>query len=465
MRPRRSTGPPSPPTPRRPTSPSRSPTFRRPTCSGGARVSAEGYQRVFPDVPHYDVREGASPRLICDRSSIRLLLAELGRLCTGEVPSDPPDATFRDYVLAAGRIREGDRYRRDRDYWWSRIDGLPAAPDLPLRPDAPSAPPRFTRQGLRLTPAQWETLTRRSTEAGVTASGVLLQAFSETVGRWSRHPRFALSLTVQNRLPLHPDTERVIGDSRSTSLLAVDLTDGTRLVDRMRTVQARLWEDMEHRLCSGIEVLREPSRRRGRAEALLPVTFTSTVGGASTARQTQQVADVNATAAAGRHQLLHTAVVEQAQRPPDRTALITSSRTLDYAELLGRAQAVADAVRDAGTRPGQRVGIAMEDTTQPAVRRNAYWPTPGRASCSPSPCRCPASASRRTCARSPSTPWPPPAPGTVPCRTPPAAAIAGSGRICSRPAPSPCGTPYPRRCRCWRSRGAGKNAVTSRKRR
>ncbi|GLV87292.1 hypothetical protein Slala03_69810 [Streptomyces lavendulae subsp. lavendulae] len=124
-------------------------------------------------------------------------------------------------------------------------------------------------------------------------------------------------------------------------------------------------------------------------------------------RQTQQVADVNATAAAGRHQLLHTAVVEQAQRTPDRTALITSSRTLDYAELLGRAQAVADAVRDAGTRPGQRVGIAMEDTTQPAERRNAYWPTPGRASCSP--------------------PWPPPAPGTVTCRTPHAVAIPGLG--------------------------------------
>ncbi|GLX40352.1 non-ribosomal peptide synthetase [Streptomyces roseochromogenus] len=488
-------------------------------------VSAEGYQRVLPDVPHYDVRHedlrGAAAEvrtraleatrgemshqvrqtdqwplfdlrvtetdeslllhvavdlLICDYSSIRLLLAELGRLCTGEVPSDPPDATFRDYVLAAGRVREGDRYRRDRDYWWSRIDGLPAAPDLPLRPDAPSAPPRFTRHGLRLTPAQWETLTRRSTEAGVTASGVLLQAFSETVGRWSRHPRFTLSLTVQNRLPLHPDTERVIGDFSSTSLLAVDLTDGARLVDRMRTVQARLWEDMEHRLCSGIEVLRELARRRGRAEALLPVTFTSTVGGASAgagstsslmpggelvhgitqtpqvwidcqvmedgggllvhwdvrqgvlpdgmaddmfaafsdlvtrladtsavweetdplalpARQTQQVADVNATAAARRHQLLHTAVVEQAHRTPDRTALITSSRTLDYAELLGRAQVVADAVRDAGARPGQRVGIVMEkgweqvvavlgvlladcaylpvDTTQPALRRNA----------------------------------------------------------------------------------------------
>ncbi|SPE99883.1 non-ribosomal peptide synthetase [Streptomyces sp. MA5143a] len=490
-----------------------------------AVVSAEGYQRVLAEVPHYDVRHEdlrgvadeactraleatrgemshqvrqtdqwplfdvrvsetdealllhvAVDLLICDYSSIRLLLAELGALCTGTERAEPLDATFRDYVLAANRVREGDRYRRDRDYWWSRIDDLSAAPDLPLRTDSLSAPPRFTRHGLRLSPAQWETLTRRSTEAGVTVSGVLLHAFAETVGRWSRHPRFTLSLTVQNRLPLHPDTDRVIGDFSSTSLLSVDLAEDTTLVDRMRTVQARLWEDMDHRLCSGVEVLRELARRRGRAEALLPVTFTSTVGGGSAgaetvsslmpggelvhgitqtpqvwidcqvmedgggllahwdvregvfpdgmvddmfaafshlvtrlvdtsevwqdvdplalpARQTQWVADANDTTAPRRHQLLHTAVVEQAERTPDRTAVVTSSRSLSYAELLGAARAVADAVLETGVRPGQRVGIVMEkgweqvvavlgvlladgaylpvDTTQPALRRNA----------------------------------------------------------------------------------------------
>ncbi|MGW2087180.1 AMP-binding protein, partial [Streptomyces sp. NPDC001880] len=490
-----------------------------------AVVSAEGYQRVLTDVPHYDVRHedlrGAAAEvwtgvleairgemshqvrqtdqwplfdvrvtetdesmrlhvavdlLICDYSSIRLLLAELAALCTGADQPKALDVTFRDYVLAAGRVREGDRFQRDRDYWWSQIDDLPAAPDLPLRTDSLSAPGRFTRHGLRLTPAQWETLTRRSIEAGVTASAVLLQAFVETVGRWSRHPRFTLSLTMQNRLPLHPDMERVIGDFSSTSLLSVDLTEGATLVDRMRTVQARLWEDMDHRLCSGVEVLRELARRRGRAEALLPVTFTSTVSGGSAgaatgsslmpggelvhgitqtpqvwidcqvmedgggllahwdvregvfpdgmvdnmfvafadlvtrlvdasavwqetdpldlpARQTQLLADVNATTAPRRHQLLHTAVVEQAERTPERVALIAPSRSLTYAELLGRARAVADAIRDAGGQTGQRVGIVMEkgweqvvavlgvlladraylpvDTTQPALRRNA----------------------------------------------------------------------------------------------
>ncbi|MET9654780.1 amino acid adenylation domain-containing protein [Streptomyces sp. NPDC006460] len=293
-----------------------------------AVVSAEGHQRVLPEVPRYHVRREdlrgtdtagrtaaleatraemshqvrpteqwplfdlrvtetdralllhvAVDLLICDYSSIRLLLAELDAICTGSRRPEPPGADFRDYVLAAGRAREGSRYQRDRAYWWDRVDALPPAPDLPLRTDSLAAPPRFTRHGLRLTPEQWRTLGRRAAEAGVTASGALLQAFAETVGRWSRTPRFTLSLTVQNRLPLHPDADRVIGDFSSTSLLAVDLGEGATLLDRMRTVQARLWEDMDHGLCSGVEVLRELARRRGRTEALLPVTFTSTVTG------------------------------------------------------------------------------------------------------------------------------------------------------------------------------------------
>ncbi|WP_327373302.1 amino acid adenylation domain-containing protein [Streptomyces sp. NBC_01216] len=488
-----------------------------------AVVSAEGHQRVLPEVPHYhvrredlrdadtDTRTGALEAtraemshqvrptdqwplfdlrvtrtdratllhvavdlLVCDYVSIRLLLTELNEICAGTRRPEPPEITFRDYVLAAARAREGTRHQRDRAYWWDRVDDLPPAPDLPLRTDSLAAPPHFTRHGLRLTPEQWRTLGRRAAEAGVTASGVLLQSFAETIGRWSRSPRFTLSLTVQNRLPLHPDTDRVIGDFSSTSLLAVDLDEGATLLDRTRGTQARLWEDMDHRLCSGVEVLREIARRRGRAEALLPVTFTSTVSGvgaepapplmpdgelvhgitqtpqvwidcqimedgggllahwdvrdgvlpdgvaddmfaafadlverlvdgattwrhtdpvALPAGQTARVTRANDTAAPHPAGLLHDAVVAQAARTPDRTAVVTPTRTLGYGELLAHARAVAAAVTDAGCRPGERVGIVMDkgweqvaaalgvllagcaylpvDTTQPALRRDA----------------------------------------------------------------------------------------------
>ncbi|MGW1373620.1 amino acid adenylation domain-containing protein [Streptomyces sp. NPDC002446] len=488
-----------------------------------AVVSAEGHQRVLPEVPRYairtqdlsgrsveeerraveEVRDAMSHQvrptdqwplfelrttrvgaklllhiaidlLICDYSSIRMLLAELHELCSGSAPANAPRLTFRDYVLAARGARDGSRYQRDRDYWWDRIDSLPPAPELPLRTDAVDAPPRFRRHGTRLTPQQWKALDQRAAAAGVTASGALLQSFAEVLGRWSRSPRFTLSLTVQNRLPLHPEVDRLIGDFSSTSLLAVDLTEGVTLLERTRAAQARLWEDMDHGLCSGVEVLREIARRRGRADALMPVTFTSVVSGAAGGdapslmpggelvygitqtpqvwidcqimedgggllvhwdvreglfpdgvvedmfgafcelvrhlaeggagweatdpvelprAQRERLARVNATQAPRSLEPLHAEVVAQARRTPDRTAVITPERRLDYAELLGRAGAVAAALTDAGVTRGERVGIVMDkgweqvvavlgvllaggaylpvDTTQPALRRDA----------------------------------------------------------------------------------------------
>lgn len=204
-----------------------------------AVISADGYQRVPAEVPRHAIRradtrrvDGARARrlveeirtemshqvratdrwplfevrstrtadglllhvaidlLICDYGSIRMLLGELREVRAGSGPVDASideargggGPTFRDYVLAARAAREGTRYQRDREYWWSRIDDLPPAPELPLRTDSLEAPPRFRRHGTRLTAAQRRALGRRAAHAGVTASMVLLQAFAETVG-------------------------------------------------------------------------------------------------------------------------------------------------------------------------------------------------------------------------------------------------------------------------------------------
>ncbi|MEV4772210.1 amino acid adenylation domain-containing protein [Micromonospora humida] len=296
-----------------------------------ATIDAEGFQQISAEVPHYPVRHedlsGAGPDtvraaltrirqqmshqvrptdrwplfdlratttpdglllhfsidlLICDYSSFRLLLDELRRELTGDRDDITPAVTFRDYVLATQGIRETGRYQRDREYWFGRVDTLPPAPELPVRPDALQAPPHFTRHGIRLTEERWQALHRRVTGLGVTASSAVLGAYAETIGRWSRDPRFTLSLTVQNRLPLHPDVPRVIGDFSSVSLFEVDTTPRASFGERLVTLHARLWEDLEHRLCGGVEVLREIARRRGRAAAAMPVAFTSTVSGAPT---------------------------------------------------------------------------------------------------------------------------------------------------------------------------------------
>ncbi|WKX69040.1 AMP-binding protein [Streptomyces sp. XD-27] len=298
-----------------------------------AVVEADGYQRVLPTVPRLsvpatDLREAGAEQvrsalestrtelghrvyatehwplfelrvtrlderavlhlsmdfLIADWASIWLLLAEFEALHADPAHQLPPvDLQFRDYLLAERQLRETSGYQRDKDYWWARLDELPAAPELPPaeRPaDAASTAetPRFRRRFLKLDTPAWEQLKQRAQRRGLTPSSVVLSAYAAIVERWSRTPRFSLNLTVLNRLPLHPQVNRMVGDFTSVNLLAVDWSAGRSFTERAASLSGQLFDDLDHRLCSGVEVMRELARRRGREAALMPVVFTSAIG-------------------------------------------------------------------------------------------------------------------------------------------------------------------------------------------
>jgi pyochelin synthetase len=217
--------------------------------------------------------------LIADFISIELLLSELGQLCLDPArPLPPLDITFRDYLLAERKIRESDRYQLDRDYWLQRVDELPPAPELPTVPLAADAPPRFRRWQAELGPDEWACIRRRAGQHGISASGVVLAAYAEVIGRWSRRKRFTLNLTLLNRLPLHPQVGSLVGDFSSVTMLAVEQDPALPFRERSRRTQAQLWQDLDHRLFSGVEVMREIARRRDADAALMPVVFTSAIG-------------------------------------------------------------------------------------------------------------------------------------------------------------------------------------------
>ena len=307
-----------------------------------AVVHADGYQRVLPEVDHYripvsDLR-GATPErlrahldacrdeltghlgdtarwplfalrvtraddvtiahlaielLVVDAASLQALLAELDELVHGGPARPvPPEITFRDYVLAERELRDTPRYQRDRKYWLDRIEDLPPAPALPLSDQRESGGPvRFDRLHRWLTDAELKGLRDQARQHGVTVSAIVLTAYAEIIGKWSRHRRFTLNLPLFTRWPLHEQVDALVGDFTSVALLAVDLDEADTFAERVRVISARLFDDLDHRLFTGVDVLGELTRRAGQP-ALMPVVFTSTAGlgaGSSARRPTARV--------------------------------------------------------------------------------------------------------------------------------------------------------------------------------
>ncbi|MEU5549999.1 amino acid adenylation domain-containing protein [Micromonospora sp. NPDC047793] len=419
--------------------------------------------------------------LIADFISVQVVLDELHRLYhRPDEPLPPLEITFRDYQLAERAVRDSPRHERDKQWWLARVDELPAAPELPTVARPADSEGRFRRWETRLSSQVWEGLRQRAGRHGVSPSGAVLAAFSDTIAAYSRRSRFTLDITLLNRAPVHDQVNALVGDFTSVDLLAVDADPTRRFDERARDLQAQLWEDLDHRSFSGIEVMREIARRQGAEAALFPVVFTSAIGITSAGAaadgaplgelgygisQTPQVwidcqnierdgglvsnwdvreevfppgvvddmfaaydavlhrlagddaawtgtghpdppeatrdrrAETNRTQAPVPAGMLHDRVVLQALSTPDRPAVVAADRTLDYAELLGRAAGVAEALTAAGCRRQELVAVVMDrgweqvvavlgallagcvyvpvDTSQPAVRRRTILTNAG----------------------------------------------------------------------------------------
>lgn len=218
--------------------------------------------------------------LICDVSGLSIISRELAQLMQNPETLLPPlELSFRDYVLAEIAFRNSETYHRSLNYWQNRLANLPPSPELPLLKSLTSIEhPQFVRRTKKLAPDSWQRLKQRATQTNITPSGLLLAAFAEILTTWSKNPQFSLNLTLFNPLPLHPQINQIVGDFTSVTLLTVDNSKQESFEVRTQRIQKQLWEDLDRRYVSGVQVLRELARTRGQASAaFMPVVFTSTL--------------------------------------------------------------------------------------------------------------------------------------------------------------------------------------------
>ena len=217
--------------------------------------------------------------LFGDVYSLRTMIRE-SQLFYNQPDLEPEeyDITFRDYVLSLDARRSLDSYKQARKYWMDRIPTLSGGPALPVVKEEKIKSVPFVRPFEASIPEEaWTFLKNCGARRGLSPTSILIAVFSDVLRRWSMERDFCLNLTLFNRLPVHPQINEIIGDFTDTLLLESKASDGTTFEERAMALRDRLWNDLDNRQFSGMDVLREVNRYHSeRTQQIMPVVFTST---------------------------------------------------------------------------------------------------------------------------------------------------------------------------------------------
>ena len=211
--------------------------------------------------------------LLADWTSIWKLVAEFeaayfdGIAVTGE-----EELSFRDYLIAEKKLKATPQYEKEKKYWMERIANLPDAPELPKLP-ASEAKDSFGRKFLRIPVESWNRIKERAKQYGLTPTVPILSCYADVLAKWSRNKRFCINMTVLNRLPLHEKVMDIVGDFTSLSLLETDCSSKENFLARSRKINGQLFADLDNRLFSGVEVMREISRQSKKTGLSSPVFY------------------------------------------------------------------------------------------------------------------------------------------------------------------------------------------------
>jgi amino acid adenylation domain-containing protein len=216
--------------------------------------------------------------LFLDGWSIFVVLREWSRFyAEPEWSPAPITLSFRDWVLAENAASKSEAFERARQYWRARIPTMPPAPALPAACSPSSlTEARFVRRTRQVDAERWQRLKARAARAGMTPTAILVSAYAEVLSLWSGSRKFTINLPSFNRPPLHPESNQLVAEIASFTLLEIDNTGEDSFETRASRHQAQLWKDLGYGAFGGVKVLREMAQAQSRySEALMPVVFTS----------------------------------------------------------------------------------------------------------------------------------------------------------------------------------------------
>lgn len=211
-----------------------------------------------------------------DGGSLLILFDEIYKFYSDENYHPAPlEISYRDYVLTECQLQKTEDYQLSLDYWRKVAKDLPPAPPLPKRKN-PIDVNRFNRRSFELRYEEACLLKERAASLSITPSTFVMMAFTEVIRQWSGSEDFCLNVTLFNRMPVHSEINKLIGDFTSMILLKIENNPNETLRDKAIRTQQLLWQHLEHRAVSGIKVLGELGRIQGYSQQVkMPIVFTS----------------------------------------------------------------------------------------------------------------------------------------------------------------------------------------------
>ena len=218
--------------------------------------------------------------IVADWTSVMMLLKEFetryfepGKACAG-----PPELTFHKYMAAYEKYTDSIAYEKDKLYWLEKIKTLPPAPAIEITGSPSTAEARFKRYRYQLSPEKYIRFRDTAHKYKVTPTAALLTAYAAVLGLWSGSLLFSLNLTLLNRMDADEQIREIAGDFTTTDILGIDMREKKKFCEYCSSVGAELFENIGHRLFSGVRVVREYARQKNADMAFFPYVFTSAIG-------------------------------------------------------------------------------------------------------------------------------------------------------------------------------------------
>ena len=217
--------------------------------------------------------------LIADWTSVWTILSEFESLYFEPEKELPKiNVSFRDYLLTEKRSGNSQKAIADKKYWLEKAENFPSAPKIPIKKES-EAEHEFMRKTIELNSEKWTSLKAKANSAGVTPTALVMTIYAEVLRKWSTQKDIALNMTVLNRKPLHEDIFNVVGDF--TTLALIEMHYGGKkqsFTERLKDTNREIFNSLDHNEFSGVEMIRELGRQKGRDEAMMPYVFTSAIG-------------------------------------------------------------------------------------------------------------------------------------------------------------------------------------------